>query len=104
MSFFAMLRRLVVGRDLEQEAIELVDSLEDRAWMMMQRRAGSLTRHEIRGYVRARSACMLNEAIGQQQLSRKLSSTLRTLALTELTERLQARLILQPAATYQRAA
>ena len=104
MSFFAMLRRLVIGRDLEQEAVQLADALEDRAWVLMQQRAGSLSRHEIRGYVRARSARMLSEAVGQQQLSSKSSQTLRALVLTELTQRLHAKLVMQPVTAHLRAA
>jgi hypothetical protein len=104
MSFFAMLRSLVSGRDLESEAVGLADAVENQLWKLMERRAGSLSRHEIRGYVRARAARVLDAEIGQRQLPAKSVVALRLLVLAELTSRLQLKLAYQPAAQLPRAA
>jgi hypothetical protein len=104
MNFFANLRKLVSGRDLEQEAAGLADVLEAPVWDLVQRRAGSLSRYEIRGYVRARSARLLNEEIRRHPWSAKTADIVRSMTLVELTGRLQSRLLHQVARPALRAA
>jgi len=97
-------RALVVRRDFEQEAIELADQLEDEAWNLIHRRARSLSRHEARGYLRARITLLLSGALQRQNLSHTTAELLRGLTLAELTDRLQARLIYTPTQVRMRAA
>ncbi len=104
MNFFTILRNIVAGRDLEQEAVVLANALEPRAWELVERRAGTLTRHEVRGYVRARVSLTLDRELRALRLSAKSASIVRAMALVELTGRFQARLSQQAATPMLRAA
>ena len=89
-------RRLFSQRDLEAIALELADRLEQRAWRMVQKRAGTLSRYEARGYLRARTTMLLDEAVRKSEISGKAGEVLGALALAELTRRLQPQLMETP--------
>ena len=89
-------RRLMGRRDLEAAACHLADRLESRVWDLVSRRAGSLTRHEARGYLRARTALLLADAVQEVDLSGKARQIVSSLTLAELTSRLQPRLVCGP--------
>ena len=98
-------RRLVSSRrDFEAEADQLADRLEMRVWELVSQRAGSLTRHEARGYLRARTTLLLADAVQQEKLSAQTQQLVSSLVLAELTRRLQPRLVELPVQQPLRAA
>lgn len=89
-------RRLVTRRDLEAEARQLADRLEMRVWQLVSPRAGRLTRHEARGYLRARTTLLLAEAVEQAGLNGSARQQVNSCVLAELTRRLQPQMVEAP--------
>ena len=89
-------RRLISHRDLEAEAEQLADRLEMRVWNLVRQRAGTLTRHEARGYLRARTTLLLADAMQQEAFDRNARQAISSLVQAELIRRLQPQLVEAP--------
>ena len=89
-------RRLFSQRDLETIAHQWADRLEQRAWRLVQKRAGTLSRYEARGYLRARTTMLLDESVQPAGISEQARKVVCSLVLAELTRRLHSQLVQTP--------